>query len=428
LGARRRCRPLAPVEHSGIGEHFEPAEGMEALARKLAALFIAEHGQVDRVDVRARYGMLQGWISAGGALTLAGAKLALGLSLQSAGLVADAVHSLTDVAASAMVILGFHLARRPPDREHPFGHAKMEYVATLVLAILMAVAGFELGQANGMRLLRGEAAAELPPLTLGALAALLLLMAAGEAAARLARAMSRLIDSRTLEADAWHSRSDVLATGIVVVGVAGRNFGLPWLDAAAGAAVGGFIVATSLRLAVNAISPLLGETALHREIETMHAIAAEVPGVVNIHDLAVHKYGHFYFTAVHMEVSDRLDSRKMHEIAVQLETRILKRFPGECVVHADPIDLSHPLYFRVSHALRDVVIRHPHLVEFHDLALWSDNGRDRGDVEVSVSPHVPGTEHAALSGQVKDALCDAFPRLDLEIRLKVDFTAVPLRA
>ncbi len=338
------------------------------------------------------------------------------------------MHSLTDVGSSAMVILGFLVARRPPDREHPFGHAKAEYVATLALAILMAIVGFELGQGNVLRLVRGEIAQDLVPLNWASFAALLALMGIGELLARFSAAAGRIIDSQALRADSWHSRTDVMALGIVIVGLAGRNVGIHWLDAAAGAIVGVFIVGTAVSLALGAISPLLGETAVGREIEAMRAIAAGVPGIVSVHDLAVHKYGHFYFTAVHMEVSDALNAHKMHEIAVQLETRILKQFPGECVVHVDPIDLAHPLYFRVSHTLRDLVIQHPDLVEFRDLSLWNENGASQGDVEVVVHPRVPPHRQAAIAETLHAALRQEYPDLRIEVRTKVDFTAAGLAA
>jgi cation diffusion facilitator family transporter len=394
---------------------------MERFVRWLAARVIADHANLQRPDVRARYGLLQGWVSAGVALLLAALKFAFGWFLASAGLTADAVHSLSDVGSSLVVILGFHAARRPPDAEHPFGHAKAEYVATLVLAILMAMVGYQLGQGNLLRLIRGEVPADALPLSWGVFAALLALMGIGETLARFSAALGRLIGSQTLLADSWHTRTDVMALGIAIVGLGGRNFGLPWLDAAAGAVVGVFIVATAVSLALGAISPLLGETAVEHEIAAMRAIAEEIPEIVNVHDLAVHKYGQFYFTAVHMEVSDSLNSHKMHEIAVQLETRILKQFPGECVVHVDPIDLAHPLYFRVSHSLRDIVIQHPSLIEFRDLSLWSEGGGDHGEVEVMVDPETPAAEHGAIADGIAATLRREYPQLSLAIRLKADY-------
>ncbi|MBI4084069.1 MAG: hypothetical protein HY423_15810, partial [Candidatus Lambdaproteobacteria bacterium] len=205
-----------------------------------------------------------------------------------------------------------------------------------------------------------------------------------------------------------------------------RNFGVTWLDPVAGSVVALFIIGTGVRLARESVSPLLGETASAEEIEKMKALTRAVEGVVNVHDLSVHKYGHFYFTAAHVELSDRLDPHKMHEISTVIELRILRLFPGQCVVHVDPIDLFHPLFHEVTDALRQVVIHEPRLVEFRDLNLWPGESGERGDVEVTVDPATPPASHPALAELVQRELRRRFPALELRVRLKVDFTATPL--
>lgn len=401
---------------------------MDRLVHGIASRWITDYERVDVPTVRSRYGLIEGASGATLSLVLAGLKFGLGLLFQSAGLVADGVHSLTDVASSLVVVMSFYVAQKPADREHPYGHAKAEYIATLIVSLFMVVAGWELGQANVMGLIRGTSGARGLPLEWPMLLGLCGLIVLSETQARFSAALGRAIGSRTLEADGWHFRSDAMATGIVILGLAGRNIGLPWLDSVAGACVGVFIVWTGTRLATGAISPLLGESAPEHEMETIRAIAREIPGVVAVHDLAVHKYGPVYYIAAHMEVSDDLDVHRMHEIAVQLETRILKRFPGQCVIHTDPVNLSHPLFSRVGDALKEVVIAHPDLVEYRDLTLWSENGRDRGDVELSVDPHASHAHYPAIAGQVQEALREKFPNLDLSVRLKVDFSARPMTA
>jgi divalent metal cation (Fe/Co/Zn/Cd) transporter len=148
--------------------------------------------------------------------------------------------------------------------------------------------------------------------------------------------------------------------------------------------------------------------------------------VVSTHDIKVHGYGHFYFTTLHCELSDRLDVHKMHEISVIIETRILKRFPGECVVHMDPVNLYHPLLHRVSDAIKDAVVNHPGLVEFRDLNLTGEDGREQGEVEVSVSPETPPEAYEALARYVREQVQRQFPSLELAVHLKLDFTAEPL--
>lgn len=401
---------------------------MTAITRLLVRAFVRDWERVRDPVVRARYGVLEGWVSIVGNLLLAGVKFALGVVMQSAGLIADAVHSLSDMASSAVVIISFTVSNKPPDPEHPFGHAKAEYIATLVVSLLMIMAAFQIGQEAISGLIEGTPGGPLLPLTWGVFTVLVFLMLAKEFMGGISRALGHLIGSDALAADAWHHRTDALSTGVVIVGLAGRNVGLPWLDAVAGIVVAVWIVFTGVKLAYDAISPLLGETAPADDIDAIRAIAQGVPGVVSTHDIKVHKYGHFHFTTLHCELSDRLDVHKMHEISVIIETRILKRFPGECVVHMDPVNLYHPLLHRVSDVIKDAVVAHPELVEFRDLNLWSEDGRECGEVEVSVSPEAPEAHYERIDEYLASRVRQHFPGLDFTVHLKVDFTAAPLTA
>ncbi|MCZ6645065.1 MAG: cation diffusion facilitator family transporter [SAR324 cluster bacterium] len=399
---------------------------MQRFTNWLVTQITREDESLRNPDVRNRLGMLEGWVSVVLNLALAGIKLLLGIGLQSAGLISDAVHSLGDMATSLVVIISFRAARKPPDAEHPFGHAKAEQVATLIIAVLLVVAGFEVGQETVSRLITEGSGAAGPPLTWGLFLILLGLLASKEVLARFSNALGKIIDSSALKADGWHHRSDALTTGIVILGLGGRNIGLPWLDNAAGIVVALFIIGTGVQLAYQAISPLLGEIPPPEELAEMREIAGRVVGIESVHDIRVQRYGNFYFSTLHLEVSDRMNVHKMHELTVQLETRILKRFPGECVVHVDPIDFNHPLFNRVADLLRDVVIAHPDLVDFHDLSLWSAGNGEQGDVEISVDPDALPHSHEALSYYVVRRIDEKFPGLQLSVRLKVDYSATPL--
>jgi len=399
---------------------------MDRMTRWLARLSIRDWERVDDPAVRSRYGLLEGWVSIMGNLLLAAIKLALGLALESTGLIADAVHSLSDMASSVVVIIGFRISSKPPDHEHPFGHAKAEYIATLVVSLLMIVAALQIGEESVTGLLRGEGNTLSLPLTWGVFAALVGLMIAKEAMGGFSRALGRMIHSDALAADAWHHRTDAISTGVVILGLGGRNLGLPWLDGVAGLVLAVWIAYEGAKLAYDAISPLLGETAAAEELEALRDIAQSVSGVVSTHDIKVHRYGHFYFTTLHCELSDRLDVHRMHEISVIIETRILKRFPGECVVHMDPVNLFHPLLHRVSDAIKDAVVGHPDLVEFRDLNLSGEPGREHGEVEVAVTPEASEVSYDELARYVREQVRRQFPELELTVHLKLDFTAAPL--
>lgn len=399
---------------------------MERLTRWIARLTIRDWEQVTDPRVRSAYGMLEGWVSIVGNLVLSVIKGVLGVALHSSGLIADAVHSLSDMASSVVVILSFRMSNKPPDPEHPYGHAKAEYIATLVVSLLMIVAGLQIGQEAGLGLWHGA-----PPsaevLTWPLFFVLVVLLLAKEGMGMFSRVLGRMIRSDALAADAWHHRTDALSTAVVIVGLWGRNWGLPWLDGVAGLIVALWIVYAGGKMAYDAVSPLLGETVEPEELDELRSIAQNVPGVVNTHDIKVHRYGHFYFTTLHCELSDRMDVHHMHEVTAVIETRILKRYPGECVVHMDPVNLFHPLLHHVSDVLRDAVVAHPRLVEFRDLNLTGGDGTERGDVEVSVQPDTPDEEYTQISDYLTAEVRRQFPTLDFSVRLKVDFSAAPMQ-
>ena len=255
---------------------------------------------------------------------------------------------------------------------------------------------------------------------------LVLLMVATELLAVFSVSLVKIIDSKALIADGWHHRTDAITTGMVILGLAGRNIGLPWLDGLAGLLVALFIVFTGIKMAYQAVSPLLGETAEKGEIEKIKEIGRQVPGVESVHDIRVQRYGNFNIVSIHVELSDRLSPHKMHEITVQIETRILRQFPGECVVHTDPVDLHHPLFNKVTDTMREVVIAHSDLLDFHDLKLWEENGAERGDVEVTVDHQVPKDTYQQMSSYILREINRCFPELKFQVFLKVDFSSTPI--
>lgn len=380
-------------------------------------------------DTRTRLGMVEGWVSIFINVLLAVIKGVLGVSLQSAGLIADAVHSLSDMASSLVVILGFRISQKPADAEHPFGHARMEYISTLIISILLIVTALELGKSAGFALLDSVVtpAAEPPqPVTWVVLIVLGGTVVVKELLALFSYNIGHMIDSQTLIADGWHHRSDALTTLVVIFGLWARNFGVFWLDGAAGLAVAGFLIFVGVKMAYDSISPLLGETATPEDIDQMKNIALGIPEVEGVHDLMVHKYGESRFTSLHIEISDRMGVHRMHEICAETESRILKKYAGYCVVHLDPINLEHPLFSKVADTLREVVINRVELVAFHDLKLWNEKEEEQGEVEISVDPEVDEGQYPELKSHVTKEISQKFPGLKIQFHLKVDFTATPI--
>lgn len=335
------------------------------LERWLIRTFVAEPDDIMGSTTREQYGRLEGWVSVAVNLVVFAAKIVPGLLVGSVALVADAFHSLGDVLSSVVVIVGFRLAARPSDTRHPFGHGRFESIASLVVALLLALTAWEFGKASVERLLHPRDVAA-PGWLLVVLAVTLVVK---EWLARFSRSLGRRISSSVLIGDFWHHRSDVLATAVVIVALAGSRFGLPWIDGAGGLVVSGFIAWAAWALVKDSIDPLVGEAPAPRVLREMRELALSVPGVREVHDLIVHRYGSLVIASMHIEVPADLDIARGHDIAEAVEQRLNQHLGGWSVVHVDPVDRNHPLYEQVRSFLADEVQRLPGGPTFHDLRI-----------------------------------------------------------
>lgn len=322
-------------------------------------------GEAAQARERRAVGLRAGWVSIVVNLVVGAVKLVAGLAIGSISLMADAVHSFSDMLTSGVVIWGFSAAARPSDRQHPFGHGRIESIAALVIAVLLLVAAFEFALASVRRLLAPQ------PVTaswvlLGVLVSTVL---AKEWLARFALRLGRAIDSTALRADAWHHRSDVLSTVAVLVALVGARFGVAWLDGAAGLAVGAALAWTGVELIKESADPLIGAAPPGELVKKIREVALAVEGVDAVHDLIVHRYGGLLITSLHIEVAAGLDAMACHELAERVEEAVMAQCGGWAVVHVDPVDRAHPLYSEIEGFLAARLGGEAAAPSFHDLRI-----------------------------------------------------------
>ncbi len=359
---------------------------------------VPDYGDASDPDVRARYGYLEGWVSIAGNVGLFALKLVLGLFIASIALVADGVHSLSDVATSVVVILGFRMARKPPDAGHPFGHGRVEYIATLIIAVLLGITGLQFIL---------TAAGELgdpQPLENGEYAVMVAMVVlftalAKEALAQFCSAISRRIGSDTLEADAWHHRSDALSSVGVAVAILGSYYGLTVLDPVFGILVALLIIYVGVRLVRTASDHLIGPAPDEDLVETILAQALGTEDVEGVHDIAVHDYGVQKVITLHAEVREDLVLEEAHGIADRLDARLREVTPFPTIVHLDPAGTS-PWGEEMERVLASVLEREPRVVSYHRVQVIRRSGRD----EVSMHLIVDGEMSVADSHQLSHRL------------------------
>lgn len=388
----------------------------------LVRLFIKNHEDVKNDEVRSAYGVLGGWLSVVVNLILAAVKFTLGSMINSRALIADAIHSLGDLLTSAVVIFGFFMSKKPRDQEHPFGHANAELVASLIMSVLLILAGVELLKNSIVDLLRFE----FHQITVDWITIVLILLTivVKEWLTLVSKALAKAIDSTALDADAWHHRLDSLTTLLVLIGVVASSRGIIWLDSAIGVVVSLVIIWSGIDFAKDSISPLLGENITPEEMKKIRELALRDSLVSNVHDILVHKYGRKYFVSLHAEISDDISSVRMHDIAAATSDRIMGEFGGSCVVHVDPINYGDVRYQEVSGILHELIEAKRELIEFHDLQFREKEGKEIIIWEFSVDPNVSEKKYGEIDREVKFYLQNIWKESELDFTLEPGYNVV----
>ena len=341
---------------------------MKRLTDAILERFVPDRERTSDPAVRARYGVLEGWVSVVVNAILAVLKGLLGVMTGSLALMADAAHTLSDMVGSIVIIIGFRMSAKPGDTRHPFGHGRMEAVSALVLAVLLAVTAFEFAKGSIARLVTPRAV-EANTAVIVVLAATIVVK---EMLALFARDLARRISSKALKADFLHHRLDSITTALVVVNLVAQRYGVVRADGAAGLAVSLIIAWSAWVIARDAVDPLIGVAPDRRTVGDIEGIARGVEGVRAVHDVIVQRFGALYFISLHVETPADLAATQVHHLSEEVEARVTEQFDGLTIVHADPIDRDHPEYERVEEIVADIVHRHPRLASFHDLRLIGD--------------------------------------------------------
>ncbi len=295
-----------------------------------------------------RLGRIAGIIGIAVNILLFAVKLTAGLVTGSMSIVADAVNNITDAASSILVLLGYVFAAKPADKRHPYGHARMEHLCSLMISIVVTVLGIELFTSSIDALREGEGAV-FSPLAIGIMGFSILVKIA---LAVFYSRIGRKIESSSLRASAMDSIGDVCATGAVIAGMLLTPVFGPKTDAVFGMLIAAYIFVMGVRLILDGVNVLLGEAP---DVELVRKIVGKLKsydGVLGIHDLVIHNYGlDKYFATVHVEMDARRDVLESHEIIDKMEADMNRDMGIQLVIHLDPICLSDE---RINH-LRSMV-------------------------------------------------------------------------
>lgn len=298
-------------------------------------ILIPEYGNYTNPGVRAKYGYLEAAVSIVGNLFLFLLKLLLGLFINSIALIADAVHTLSDVGTSFIVILGFKMAKKPADKEHPHGHGRIEYIATLIIAVLLMITGITFIEQSIERIWKGvEIANEEYALVIGIV--VIVSAIAKELMAQYSNAIGKKISSDMLIADGWHHRSDAIATVLVGVSIIVTRYFFSWLDPIFGIAVSGIVIYVGVDLIRKASNSLMGCAPSKEELRSIKKMARNKKGIKGVHDVQLHDYGMERVISLHAEVDSNITVERAHEMIDGFEKQICTELNCKAIIHMDP--------------------------------------------------------------------------------------------
>ena len=288
--------------------------------------------RVTDTSIRQKYAYLEAWISIIGNLLLAGIKVFFGIILNSISLLADAAHTASDVLTSIVVLLGFKISSSPADEKHPYGHGRIEFIASLIIAVMLTMVGVEFGKTSYERFILNAAVKG----SFGVSGVMIVGALFKEWMAQFSEELGRRTNATALIADAWHHRTDAIASVMVAFAIFASKYGYYKVDAILGVVVSALIIYTGVGIALGSVSKIIGEVPDEAELKAIENLALSVSGVTGVHKIKVHDYGAYKEISLHINLDKGLSLIEAHDISEEVEKVIENNITSKVIVHMEP--------------------------------------------------------------------------------------------
>jgi len=325
--------------------------------------FIKDYENVRDSSVRQQYGNLGSIVGIAANLLIFAAKFTIGILTNSVAITADAVNNLSDAGSSVISLASFKLANKPPDENHPFGYARIEYIASSLVAVIILFIGLELIKESIRKISNPT------PVEFSIIAVLILIISiAGKLwLYRFTKDLGKRIDSTVMQASAADSLADVMSTSAVLLSIILSPLLGFQLDGYIGTAVALFIMFSGFRILKETIDRILGQRPPQELIDEITGIIRQNKGVLGIHDLIVHEYGpNRTFASVHAEVDARADILESHDLIDNIERDVAEKLSVHLVIHMDPIVTDDPYVHEMHRLTTDAVKKVDDSLSIHD--------------------------------------------------------------
>ncbi len=322
----------------------------------LSRLFVKDYKNVKDPTVRKRYGTFSSIIGITVNLILSILKLAIGIITMSSAIIADALNNFSDAGSSIITLVSFKLSSKPADRDHPFGHARIEYIASLVVSFIILLVGFET-MFGGISVLLGISDSEethfsIIPLVIIGVSILFKLWLSF-----FYKRTGEKIDSSVIKASGVDSLMDSVSTfAVLVASIIVKLSGLHIIDTIMSMIVSVLIIIAGIRILNETKNSILGEAPVDEQIDDIKKIIKDFPDIIDIHDLMIHNYGpNHYFASFHAEVDGSGDIFKLHDMIDGVEKRVQTELGILCTIHMDPIVTDDETILNLKEFLTSVI-------------------------------------------------------------------------
>ena len=332
----------------------------------LKKLFIKDYKNTENPAVRNRYGSVAGIFGIFTNILLFLIKLAIGLISGSITVVADAINNLSDAGSSVLTLIGFKLAGRPADEDHPYGHARYEQIIAMFIAVLVLCIGVLFAKGSIDKIITPA------ELTLNLTTYIVLLVAV---AIKLIQMLTYLdfakaINSDAIKAAALDSRNDIISSGSVLIGMVVMGVFKINIDGYIGLVVSVFLIYSAAKMVKETISPMLGTPPSPEMVESIKNTLLSSDAVIDCHDLIVHNYGAgANFASVHAEVDAKGDIIAIHDEIDNIENKVFKELGVALTIHMDPVDYSNPRRQQLLELTNIAIKKYDADISLHDFRL-----------------------------------------------------------
>lgn len=381
-----------------------------------ARIFIKDYKNVKDGNVRRKYGILASLFGILSNLLISAMKLVVGLLFHLISITADAVNNLADASSSIVSLIGIRLSAKPADKDHPFGHARSEYLAGFIVAIIVASLGIVLIINSAEDIIETALGNKVAEKMSSTEALITFIILAVSIVLKLYQALfnysvGKKIDSTVLKATAADSRNDVIATAVVLIGTIIGQYTNPTrvsIDGILGVAVGVFIGISGYKLIVSTADPLLGKAP---DLDVVNAFTAKIlsyEGVIGMHDLQMHSYGpNCIFATCHVEVDASVNILTSHDLIDNIERACLSDLKIFTTIHIDPIVLDDPLQNELKSEVLSLVKELSFPCSIHDFRIV------KGDTHINlIFDLLVPMEEKLTDRQIKTILSDKISLLN----------------